>query len=126
MKNKNNYNFNEEALKVKFLEIAEFYGLPNQLYILAEETSELTQASLKYVRDLSKGRRDNLIEEMADVIIVLNQIRHLLRIRDDELHKVIEEKTERQLRRIEQEKEAIESKMRKFYGEHPREEGDRG
>lgn len=66
-------------------------GLNNQQTMLIEEMSELTQALCKYTRKTSNGAitplslseiQDNIIEELADVDLVINQVKYLL---DNEL-----------------------------------------
>ena len=65
-------------------DIAEVLGIENILCQLAEESSELSQACLKYRRTLNgltpktKEVIDNLIEEMADVLLNIEQIYYLL------------------------------------------------
>ena len=66
-------------------DIAEVLGIENILCQLAEESSELSQACLKYRRTLNgltpKTKEeviDNLIEEMADVLLNIEQIYYLL------------------------------------------------
>lgn len=39
-----------------------------------EEMSELTKALLKYRRDPGPARKNDILEEMADVSIMLNQL----------------------------------------------------
>ena len=46
---------------------------------------------------------DNLLEESADVEICLAQMKYLLAIREEDINKVIEQKLDRQLERIESE-----------------------
>lgn len=58
--------------RIKF--IADTYGLNSQLDILQEECAELIQAISKYRRG---GSFALALEEMADVEIMLEQIRYL-------------------------------------------------
>ena len=62
----------------KNIENAEHYGYSEQSLILNEELSELIQAISKYRRDNSKKNFDNIVEEIADVEVMLHQIKHLL------------------------------------------------
>ena len=55
--------------------IAEHYGIINQLNILQEECGELIQAASKYLR---RKETDGLVDEIADVEIMIAQIKHLL------------------------------------------------
>lgn len=54
--------------------IADHYGLDAQLDMLQEECAELIQAASKYKRNGSYS----IIEEMADVYIMLDQVAYLL------------------------------------------------
>lgn len=95
----------DERLK----QIADHYGLDEQLNMLQEECAELIQAVSKYKRTREYPDFDgyygfsNLCEEMADVSIMLNQIQYLM---DNE--KMIADwkskKIRRQLERIETER----------------------
>ena len=89
-----------ESDKVK--KIANYYGLRNQLKQLAEECSELSVESLHYIR---KGGMERLFEEMADVLIMIQQVIHLLGCGREDIEKYAEFKIDRQLRRIEREQE---------------------
>lgn len=62
----------DERLK----EIADHYGLDSQLSILQEECAELIQAVSKF-RRVYDGSLSLLMEEMADVEIMLEQIKYL-------------------------------------------------
>ncbi len=86
--------------KEKCFEILEKYGFENQKIILAEECAELIQAVCKTRRSGEKVS-DNFIEELADVEIMITQIKEGLS--KDELIKFLEienRKIERQLCRI--------------------------
>lgn len=54
--------------------IADYYGLNSQLDILQEELSELIQAVSKYRR----GDHTHILEEIADVEIMLDQVKYLI------------------------------------------------
>ena len=54
--------------------IAEFLGIKTQTNQLIEEMSELTQALCKR----NRGIKSNIVEELADVRLVLNQMIHLM------------------------------------------------
>lgn len=97
----------------KIKQIAEHYGYDTQSRQLTEEMAELTQAINKFWRkSLDYGlmppektpfnSRLNIIEEIADVEIMLVQIKHLLRC-EHEVEEVKESKVKRQLKRIEKE-----------------------
>lgn len=81
--------------------IADHYGLNNQMMQAIEEMGELTQAIVKVYRNGLDNERDGLIEELADVEIMIEQLDYLLG--DNQIEKVKEYKINRQLNRIAQE-----------------------
>lgn len=94
--------------------IAEHYGFASQSIMLIEEMAELTQAITKYKRymgslqPLSKLTRiaeleANIAEEIADVEIMLAQMKYLLYISDEKLNEIKAAKIKRTLDIIEQE-----------------------
>ena len=81
----------EENLK----RIADHYGLNHQKVKLIEEMGELTQA-------ICKGKNLNIIDEIADIEILLEQVKYLMKINPDvKTRKMF--KINRQLRRMENE-----------------------
>ena len=64
----------EKETEDRIRKIADYYGLDAQLDMLQEECAELIQAVSKYKRT----RVTNIVEEMADVFIMLDQIIYLL------------------------------------------------
>ena len=73
------------------------YGVDKQLIVANEELSELQKEICKCLR--RKGTRENLVEEVADVSIMLEQIIYSFNI-DDEVEKVVEEKIKRTKERL--------------------------
>lgn len=97
---------NDEKTK----KIADHYGMESQIDILQEECAELVQAVSKYKR----GKDDDfshLLEEMADVTIMIEQVLYLLEKRMnaeessayDAYFAFIDKKLDRQIKRIEDE-----------------------
>lgn len=85
----------------KLNEIAEHYDFTSQANMLTEEAAEFTVALNK----LRRGHADayeHIKEEVADVLVIAYQLRHLLGA--ESIDKIIEEKVERQLGRIREEK----------------------
>lgn len=81
--------------------IANIYGYEPQSRQLIEEMAECTQAINKFWRnDYGCDYRKNLIEEIADVSIMLQQIIYLLNAEND-VDDIVTEKINRQLKRIE-------------------------
>ena len=60
------------------------YGNGIQLVVCMEELSELTQAISKEIR--GKEDRNNLVEEMADVIICLEILKQVFEITDEDIN----------------------------------------
>ena len=89
-------NLNEQ----KFIDVAEFWG--NKMPILMmEECGKLIRAVSKYERylNLENGSddkcevlRDNLLEEIRDMYISLEAIKHLYSVDDNEINGLIEKK----------------------------------
>lgn len=82
------------------LENAERYGYEPQSNMLVEEMAELTQAISKYRRNNSKKNFDNIVEEIADVEVMLHQIKHLLGINPKYVEQIKIEKVNRTKERI--------------------------
>ena len=87
------------------------YGYDSQSRQCIEEMAELTQAINKWWRVCGNGQRteksiaecrDNLVEEIADVQIMLWQIEYLL-LSTPEVNQMITQKLNRQLERIKRE-----------------------
>lgn len=96
--------------------IADHYGFKAQSIMLIEEMAELTQAITKYKRFTENGQpvrnvisksmlKSNIVEEIADVEIMLEQIKYLLNITDEDTSKIKAEKIRRTLSLIEEEQE---------------------
>ena len=89
---------NDERIKT----IADHYGIKKQLRQLAEECSELAVEASHSAR---KGTTVKIIEEMADVQIMIEQIIHLAKIDRCDIEDCINYKLDRQMKRIEKEKD---------------------
>lgn len=87
------------------------YGIERQSLVAMEELSELQKAISKLVRNPEektkplefKGLRNNLIEEMADVIICMDQLKEFYGIDHLDIQHVIDSKQTRQRRRLAEE-----------------------
>ena len=93
-----NVHIDEDKVK----EIAEHYGLKNQLRQLTEECSEL---SVEASHSARYGTTVKIIEEMADVMIMIEQVVYLAKIDKCDIEDCINYKINRQLKRIEEEEE---------------------
>lgn len=87
------------------------YGIEKQSLVAMEELSELQKAISKLVRNPEektkplefKGLKNNLIEEMADVLICMDQLIEFYHIQRLEIQELIQAKQERQAKRLEEE-----------------------
>lgn len=86
----------------KIIQIADHYGFTSQANMLTEEAAEFTVA-LNKLRRGNTDYYDQIKEEVADVLVIAYQLRHLLGA--ETIDKIIEEKIERQLGRIREEEE---------------------
>lgn len=76
----------------------ERYGNGMQLVVCMEELSELTQAISEEIR--GRDDRNNLVEEMADVIICLEILKQVFEITDEDIDSWIKYKQKRNLFRM--------------------------
>lgn len=93
------------------LETAKYYGYEAQSNQLVEECAELIQAVNKYRRvetglgqPVAEDKKAIAIEEIADVELMLEQIKYLLQIPEDELLAVKTFKVNRTRERMESSK----------------------
>lgn len=92
----------------KIKKIADHYGLKSQQRQLAEECGELIQATSKYMRYQETSYASTVdwqylqkvCEEIADVEVMLDQIKYLLNINPDAIDEIKQNKVDRQLERI--------------------------
>lgn len=89
--------------------IAEHYGLRHQLMKLVEELNELALECAKSYREDSITV--NLINEIADVEVMLAQIKYLAKIEQSDIDEVKLYKIKRQLGRIAKEIAEMEEKQ---------------
>ena len=97
-------------MKDKLLQIILFYGLDKQLKYIHSEYYELDEAIIdyKYVEvyknsPAEKYHKEHIAEEIADVMCMLKQFQYYYDIEDSEIEKIMLEKIQRQLKRIEEE-----------------------
>ena len=81
------------------------YGEEKQLIKTAEEAAELAQAALKRYKAITgqtkhDNTREHLAEEIADVLIMIDQIVYAEGF-DNDVRRIVDEKIQRQLDRIE-------------------------
>lgn len=80
-------------LEPEFQEVINTFGKEQQEIIAIEEMSELQKELTKDLRGI--GNRDNLVEELTDVVIMTDQIKHIFCISDSELRRLREYKAKR-------------------------------
>ena len=112
MGNDREYHFLVHKLDAKIIdETLDRYGIEKQSLVAMEELAELQKAISKLVRNPEertkplefKGLRHNLIEEMADVLICIDQLKEYYQVQQSEIQDIIEAKQERQAKRLEEE-----------------------
>lgn len=97
-------------MKADLLKIIKHYGINNQQRKLEEEVFELQEAitthelkqSVEYDIPLTEivGTKEHIAEELADVMVILEQIKLYYEISSEEITKIFWSKVERQLGRI--------------------------
>lgn len=91
----------KKANDKRIIEIAKHYGYEAQREQFVEECSEAILAVQKVKRRCSNGNFINLAEEVADVLIMAEQMRIL--ISQSLIDEFIQKKLERQIQRIKEE-----------------------
>lgn len=108
-------------MKDELLKIINYYGLIKQLKYFQSEVFELNEAIIRhnnrgmleditnnickvFISDYKDASKEHIIEEIADVQVMLSQFKEYYDITDEEIEKVMKYKVERQLERIENEK----------------------
>ena len=111
IRDKNEYLIHHTFNKKIIDETMDRYGIEKQSLVAMEELAELQKAISKLVRNPEektkplefKGLRHNLIEEMADVLICMDQLIVFYKINHKDIQSVIDSKQERQAKRLEEE-----------------------
>ena len=75
--------------------IADHFGYEKQKNMLIEEMAELIQALNKFDRKKNEEAYENVIEEMADVELMIDQVRYLLDINKEAIEEIKAEKVKR-------------------------------
>lgn len=88
----------------KKLKIIEHYGENHQRYKAAEELSELQTLILQDANKNGKVPKSRIIEEIADVYVMLSQLKTIYKIDGRDIEPVISYKLDRTLNEIEGEK----------------------
>lgn len=95
------------------LKIINHYGIEHQQRKLNEEAFELQEAIRDYEEDYIKVDcdengvlpffKEHITEELADVMVLLNQIKYYYELDSERIKKIMEEKIARQLERMKNE-----------------------
>jgi len=80
-------------VKQTYKKIVKHFGVEHQKNKAIEELSEL-------IRAISRNDRDNVIEEIADVEIVINQLKYIYKIKDGLIDIIKDKKENRTIRLI--------------------------
>lgn len=88
---------NNESLSNVYKKLIKKYG-DKQLIVAIEELSELQKELCKALR--GKPNKENIIEEFADVLIMLDQVKIYFKIEDDEIRDIIDQKIKRTKERL--------------------------
>ena len=102
-------------MKDKLLEIINHYGVMSQLKYFQSEVFELNEAiitselkqSVEYEIPLTEiiGTKEHIAEEIADVMVMLEQFKLYYDISSEEITEIFWNKVDRQIERIKNEKE---------------------
>ena len=84
----------------KSLKIIEHYGNNHQRYKAAEELSELQTLILQDANQNGKVPQNRIIEEIADVYVMLSQLKVIYKIDSRDIEPVIDYKLDRTLKNI--------------------------
>ena len=69
------------------------YGIHKQSIVAIEEMSELTKEITKSLRE--EMRSEHMVEEIADVLIMVEQVKMMYEVSDDEIQRNIDYKINR-------------------------------
>ena len=83
----------------KLLFLINHYGTLNQKLIAIEEMAELQKAIVKHIRQESEESINSAIEEIADVQVMLEQLKMIFSCKS-KIDEIMDEKIDRQIKRI--------------------------
>ena len=92
-------------MKEKLLKIIQHYGINKQLKYIHSEYYELDEAilSAKCYKEMTLRDKIHIIEEIADVMVMLKQFQYYYGITDEQIEEIMNYKIDRQLDRINEE-----------------------
>ena len=83
----------------KLLYLINHYGTRIQQDIAIEELSELQKSIIKYRREPSDKTKESVVEEIADVQVMLEQLKMIFSCRT-KIDEIMDAKIDRQIKRI--------------------------
>ena len=83
----------------KLLFLINHYGTKKQQDIAIEELAELQKAIIKYRRDPSDKTKEAVVEEIADVQVMLEQLKMIFSCKS-KTDEIMDEKIDRQIKRV--------------------------
>ena len=83
----------------KLLFLINHYGTLNQKLIAIEEMAELQKAIVKHIRQESEENINSVIEEIADVQVMLEQLKMIFSCRS-KTDQIMDAKIDRQIKRV--------------------------
>lgn len=95
--------FKIPEFKERCQKILNYYGVELQITQTSQELSELNIELTKYIVNPKNCHKSNILDELADVYIMLQQMKLTFNISEYEMGKKIDEKLTRQITRIENE-----------------------
>lgn len=98
-------------MKEDLLKIINHYGVLPQLKYFQSEVFELNEAIIEYencgyleYEEVEEQYKKHIAEEISDVLVMLKQFQHYYGISDEEIFKTMQFKIERQLKRLNNDK----------------------
>ena len=99
--------------KTALLKIINHYGLDKQLKYIHTEYYELDEAIIEREQaywyspiKLNRSYEEHIAEEIADIMVMLKQFQYYYDIKDKDVERIMKEKINRQLKRIENDNQA--------------------
>ena len=72
----------KDEVLLLFQQAEQLWGKDFQILMAIEEMAELTQELIHYLRDNKKVTYENFVGEVADVLIMIEQIQHMFNINE--------------------------------------------
>ena len=117
-----------DYIKIYNIKLGDYYGKDRELSLLQEECAELIQAISKYKRAFDRlnenfdntvnGAEEAMIEEIADVEILIDRVKYLCNIDDEDIENIMIKKCKRTIKRLAIKEESAElvKYLRKIMG----------